>query len=392
MKIAMLIDGWQPVFGWWQVHVQELCKWLVRNHNCEVDLFVRKLKDDKWKKWTENEVLENWKWKIYRTWPTTKFFNIFWRILALINTTIQLYFKAKKEKYDIIHAHAYVSWLPAKIVGKLLKIPVVYTVHWVNQLDTDKWWFLKKIEKWLVSWIKYDCEISVWKEFLKYPNVNKNIKVIPNGVDIEKFDKIRVGCQDDYQKIKADDIWKFQDDNIVNLKWNDCEKYDWFNFLWVGRFSWEKWDDYLIKWLSLVDKKLLKEKWFKLNLVGDGEDRKKIKKLVKQLNLEEFVNFKWKLFQDELIKEYKKNHIFILPSLSEWQPLTVLEAFASKIPVIATDVGDNKYFINKNNWFLIKSQDENEIKKIIENVLKFDKEKLSLLWENGYNLVKENYT
>jgi glycogen synthase len=54
----------------------------------------------------------------------------------LINTTWQLFWKAKKEKYDIIHAHAYVSGLPAKIVGKLLKIPVVYTVHGVNQLDT----------------------------------------------------------------------------------------------------------------------------------------------------------------------------------------------------------------------------------------------------------------
>ena len=363
MKIAMLIDGWQPVFGWGQVHVQELCKWLVRNYNCEVDLFVRKLKDDKWKKWTENEVLENWKWKIYRIWPTTKFFNPIWRILALVNTTIQLYFKARKEKYDIIHAHAYVSWLPAKIVGKLLKIPVVYTVHWVNQLDTDKWWILEKIEKWLVSWIKYDLEISVWKEFLKYPNVNKNIRVIPNGVDIERFNQIKVD-----------------------------KKYDWLNFLWVGRFSWEKWVDYLIKWLSLVDRKLLKEKWFKLNLVGDGEDKKKIESLVKKFQLEEFVNFKWKIFWDDLIKEYKKNHIFILPSLSEGFWLVIIEAFAWKILVISTNVWISKEIINKNNWFLIKSQDKNEIKKIIENVLQFDKEKLSLLWENGYNLVKENYT
>ena len=363
MKIAMLIDGWYPVFGGWQVHVQELCKRLVKNYDCEVDLFVRKLKDDTWKKYTENEVLEDWKWKIYRIWPTTRFFNPIWRMLALINTTWKLFWKAKKERYDVIHAHAYVSWLPAKIVGNLLKIPVVYTVHWVNQLDTDKWWILKKIEKWLVSWIKYDWEITVWKEFLKYPNVNKDIEVIPNGVDIKKFDEVKVE-----------------------------KKYDWFNLLWVGRFSWEKWVDYLIRWLSLVDKKLLKEKYFKLNLVGDGEDKQKIENLVKQLNLENFVNFKWKMFWEDLVKEYKKNHIFILSSLSEWQPLTVLEAFASKIPVIATDVWDNKYFINENNWFLIKAWDENEIKKNIEKVLQFDDKTLKIMWETGYNLVKKNYT
>jgi hypothetical protein len=245
-KIAMLIDWWTPVFGWWQVHVQELCKWLVKNHNCEVDLYVRKLKDNNWNKFDKNEFLENWKLKIYRIWPTTKFFNIFWRILALINTTWKLFWKAKKEKYDIIHAHAYVSWLPAKIVWTLLKIPVVYTVHGLNQLDTNKWWILKKIEKWLVCWIKYDLEISVWKDFLKYKNINKNIKVIPNWVDIRKFDEVKVG-----------------------------KKYDWFNFLRVGRFSWEKWLEYLIKWLSLIDKNLLKQKWFKLNLVWDWEDKGK---------------------------------------------------------------------------------------------------------------------
>ena len=362
MKIAMLIDGWYPVFGGWQVHVQELCKRLVENYDCNIDLFVRKLKDDTWKKYTENEILEDWKWKIYRIWPTTKFFNPIWRILALINTTWKLFWKTKKEKYDVIHAHAYVSWFPAKIVGKLLKIPVVYTVHWTMWLDVWKKRLMYYLEDYLINKIRYDLEISVSKNVFKYSPVSK-VKIIYNWANLEKFNKIEID-----------------------------KKYNWLTFLWVWRFSWQKWLEYLIKWLSLVDKKLLKEKNFKLNLVGDGEDRKKIENLVKQLNLEKFVNFKWKMFWDDLIKEYKKNHIFILPSLSEWQPLTVLEAFASKIPVIATNVWDNKYFINKNNWFLIKVWDENEIKKIIEKVLQLEKETLKSMWETGYNLVKENYT
>jgi hypothetical protein len=39
---------------------------------------------------------------------------------------------------------------------------------------------MKKIEKWLVSGIRYDLLISVSKDFLKYQNINKNIVVIPN--------------------------------------------------------------------------------------------------------------------------------------------------------------------------------------------------------------------
>gem|GEM_PF-6221684 len=56
----------------------------------------------------------------------------------LIKVTFVLYKKAKKEKYDIIHAHALLPGLPAKIVGKLCKIPVVYTVHGTMHMDAKK--------------------------------------------------------------------------------------------------------------------------------------------------------------------------------------------------------------------------------------------------------------
>lgn len=363
MKIAMIIDWWYPVFWWWQIHVKELCKWLIKNHNCEVDLFVRKLKDNDWKKYTEDEVLYEWKLNIFRVWITTKFFNIFWRLISLTLTTFYLLYKAKTEKYDIIHAHAYVSWLPAIIVWKLYKIPVIYTIHWANNLDTNNKSLLNKIEKFLLTEIKYDLEVSVSKDFLKYKNINKNISIISNWVDINKFNKI-----------------------IEN------QKYDWLNFLWVWRFSWEKWLEFLIKWLWLIDKKILKEKWFKLNLVWDWVEKEKIEKLVNELDLNEFIDFKWKIFWDDLIKEYKRNQVFILPSLAEWQPLTILEAFASNLPVLATDVGDNKYFLNKDNWFLFNSWNEIEIKNIIEKVLNLDISTLEKLWKSWYDLVSKNYT
>lgn len=363
MKIAMLIDWWEPIFWWWQVHVKELCRWLIENHNCEIDLFVRKLKEKKWKKYNKDETLLQDKLNVFRIWPTTAFFNIFWRFFSLINTILFLLYKAKKEKYTVIHAHAYVSWIPAKIVWRILKIPVIYTIHWANNLDINKKWFFTKIEKWLLTWIKYDLEISVWKDFLKYTNINDNIKIIPNWVDINQFDSVSIN-----------------------------KKYTGINFLWVWRFSWEKWLKYLVSWISLIDKQILKEKWFKLNLVGSWEEELKIKQLVWKLKLEEFIIFKWAIFWQELIKEYKKNSIFILPSLSEWQPLTLLEWFASKLPIIATDVWDNNIFINDMNWFLIHAWNDISIKNVIETVLNHDKSDLLLLWDHWYEWVVKNYT
>jgi len=80
------------------------------------------------------------------------------------------------------------------------------------------------------------------------------------------------------------------------------------------------------------------------------------KKLIEKYKLEKYFVFKGKLFGDDLISEYKRNHVFVLPSLAEGQPLTLLEAMASKLPVIVTDVGDNSYFVkNHENGYILPS-------------------------------------
>jgi len=45
------------------------------------------------------------------------------------------------------------------------------------------------------------------------------------------------------------------------------------------------------------------------------------------------------------VEEYRKNSVFILPSLAEGQSIVVFEAFAAKIPVVVTEAGDNAQFI-----------------------------------------------
>ena len=53
----------------------------------------------------------------------------------------------------------------------------------------DAWWkvFLQKI---ILTQIKYSAEISVSRDFLDFPNINKKIYYIPNGVDTGPFDEI----------------------------------------------------------------------------------------------------------------------------------------------------------------------------------------------------------
>ena len=364
MKIAMLIDWRDPIFWWGQVHVKYLSELLIKNHNSTVDLFVRKLIWDDGKAYTQDEILLGWKLRIFRIGPLTKFFSLFGRLSALFLTIFFLLYKTFREKYDIIHAHAYVSWLPAKIVWFITRTPVVYTVHWTMWLDAEKKWILFRIERWLICGIRYDLEISVSHKIFDYSNVNKNIVVLHNGVDVDRFDSFSVD-----------------------------RKNEGVSFLYVGRVDWQKWHKYLIEAISMIDPLFLRIKWFVFNLIGDGYLLPEIKQLTTSLWLDEFVCFKGKMFGKELVEQYKKNHIFILPSLAEWQPLTVLEAFATKLPVIATDVWDNSYFIkNWENWFLLPPADTYALKCIIEQVLSMGFSDYERLWKNGYDMIIEKYT
>jgi len=364
IKIAMLIDGWTPIFWWWQVHVKDLCEWLILQYNCNIDLFVRKLKDNKWKTFNNNEILLNGKFRIFRVWPSTKFFNIFWRLLSLISTTFYLWFLCYKEKYDIIHAHAYVSWLPAKIISILFNIPIIYSVHGSSNLDTWNKWLISSIEKWLLTWIRYDLEITDGTDFLKYTNINTNVICIPLWIDINHF---------------------------ISIKW--LQKYKWNSFLRVGRFSWEKWIIYLIKWIWLIDNDILEKNNFRLNLVWDGEDKGKILNLIKKLWIEKYIKFKWKLFWKDLVEEYKKNKFFILPSLTEWFWLVVIEAMASWLVTIATKCWWPEDIIHdKENGFLIEKWSTYSIKNIIEEMFMKNNKELNIIIKNAETLVKEKFS
>ena len=117
-----------------------------------------------------------------------------------------------------------------------------------------------------------------------------------------------------------------------------------------------------------------------------------MKKLSSDLGLNDFVNFRGKIYGDDLIKEYKSSHLFILPSLYEGQPLTLLEAWGAKLPVLVTDVGGNKDFVNEENGVLVNSKDVNGLSKELLKLVNKDRNALKQMGLSGYQMVKENYT
>jgi glycosyltransferase involved in cell wall biosynthesis len=79
---------------------------------------------------------------------------------------------------------------------------------------------------------------------------------------------------------------------------------------------------------------------FRLDIVGDGELREPLERLAADLALDEIVTFHG--MQQDIRPFLASADAFVLSSVSEGIALTLLEAMAAGLPIVATDVGGNR--------------------------------------------------
>ena len=133
-----------------------------------------------------------------------------------------------------------------------------------------------------------------------------------------------------------------------------CEiKHPWFNageppvIISVGRLTKQK--DYatLINALSIVNKK----QQARLIILGEGEDRNELTSLITKLNLQDYVDLAG--FVDNPYAYMAKSNVYVLSSLWEGLPNTLIEAMAVGLPIVATDCksGPKEILLNgKYGW------------------------------------------
>ena len=109
----------------------------------------------------------------------------------------------------------------------------------------------------------------------------------------------------------------------------------------VGRLAEEKGVSYLLKAIKEV-----KKEWdgIKLCVVGDGPLRGDLEELNRQLGLMDDTVFVG--HTDGVLSYYQEADLFVLPSLTEGLPLSLLEALSCGLPVIATAVGGSREIVD----------------------------------------------
>lgn len=124
---------------------------------------------------------------------------------------------------------------------------------------------------------------------------------------------------------------------------------DYFKFITVGRLAPWKNIDIIIE--ALNDYKKANQN-FIFYIVGSGPEETKLKKLVNDLDLENFVTFTGQLQKDDLNYYLQKSDIYIQASSYEGLPHVILEAMSHNLSIISTPIGGTNEVIQdgKNGW------------------------------------------
>ena len=272
--------------------------------------------------------------------------------------------KIKKWNLDVIHSQTeFGVGTFARIIAKQFDIPLVHTYHtmyedYVHYIT--KGYFngtSKKIVEYLTKFYcdKTATELIVptektYKLFKEKYKFDRNVHIIPTGIETERFEL------NDLEQKKLEVLRK-----RYNFKKND------FIILFVGRLGEEKSVDLLIE----AQEGFVKiNKNCKLLLVGDGPDTEKYKKLVKKLKLEDNVIFAGKVPWIEVPLYYGLSTIFATASRTETQGLTVIEAHAASLPVLAADDPSfSSIVVDDLNGYLFKNkkQYKKQVEELMEN-------------------------
>lgn len=259
--------------------------------------------------------------------------------------------------------------------------------HYVNILDSSlvEKFSKKVVEIYSKSFTKRSNIIispsEKTKEMLEGYGINKLIRVIPTGLDIENFN---VDNTSEAEKEEIISKYNINPDDTI--------------FTYVGRIAKEKSIDEVIIAFSEIKEKALKAK---LLIVGGGPDLDDLKKFASKLDLNDYVFFEGQVDSSEVAKYYHTAHAFISASTTETQGLTYIEALASGLAVFAKEddvlnqiviEGETGYFFADSSELASKIETfikHPEVKEeIYQNALAMSK-KYSL--EEYYNKIIETY-
>jgi glycosyltransferase involved in cell wall biosynthesis len=240
---------------------------------------------------------------------------------SFTSKSLALTLRQEKFAFDVIHIHDLLSMVFFLVLRRTmrLQIPGVFTVHGFSARKIH----YSGMKRWVVI---FGTAINrfVWKRadiLIVLGAIPKNELVSQWGVDQNKIRVVEQGVNPSFFHPGVEGVVETKE------KYGLPEKY----CIFVGLLIKVKGVEFLIKAMTTLDLMCV--------IVGDGEDRREFEDLARDVCTTGNVKFTGLLPVTEIRKLYAGASFFVLPSMKEGSPLVILEAMASGLPVISTNVG-----------------------------------------------------
>ena len=237
----------------------------------------------------------------------------------------------RKWNLDVIHSQTeFGIGTFARIISKQLNIPLVHTYHtmYEDYVHYITHGYFNRSSKKIVEYLTlFYCDRTIselvvptkkaYELFKQKYKVDRNVYIVPTGIEVEKF------YREKHKKL-----------NIIQKRKELGFSKDDFIILFVGRVASEKNIELLLstmKPLTSISKQI------KLLIVGDGPDFDKYKSFIHKNGLEEYVVLAGKVPWNSISTYYLISNCFATASHTETQGLTVIEAMAASLPVVCID-------------------------------------------------------
>ncbi len=200
-----------------------------------------------------------------------------------------------------------------------------------------------------------------------------------------KIYKVTCPTESTYNFIKNKNIFKknkveILSDPIIDMKDFLKKKKENFNFdklenkkylIGIGRLTKQKNFELLINFFYKIQNKYNE---FELVIIGEGEDELKLKNMLKKYNIQNKVHFLG--YQANVFRFLLKSECFILTSLWEDPGFVIVEAALSNIPIISSNCPNGPKEIVKNNGFLFKNNNLEDLLFKFDEFIKTDSKKI----------------
>ncbi|MGG1678255.1 glycosyltransferase family 4 protein [Neobacillus sp. NRS-1170] len=266
----------------------------------------------------------------------------------------------------------YKQGLLAAYASKILNIPLIYDASLT--VPGVKMGFIGKINNRISKWALKQAKI-IWITVPKVAERFKEIGLFNNDTS-QKF--IVMGHPVNTTIFKPSEYSSEREEIVI---------------LCVSRFVVEKGIQYIISALKPLIKK---HPNVKLKLVGGGEAKAFLERIIKENQLEENVEFIGNVPHKDLVNIYQNADIFINHPISvmEWEEffgVSNIEAMSCGLPIVTSTCGGISYVLRENDIAeIVNERDIVGITNSLEKLIN-DRNYYNILRENGRKYVQENY-